>query len=229
MDMHFIPASPKGDLRLLDEAIGLAIIGHPSVGMVPVDYDNGLTIERLRVGRNLTAIGWPPGMVRARESLHAGLKAAEIQVLVQCRETGKSFQVPRTYWWNHDLTASVLELNPDDQAQMPQLNGQPLIVDASQQQAWLQAAYPERQKSEASNSTKETRGTLPARATPGDRRAENAAHATAAKVREGMSIQRAATAVIDMVDADRSDEARIRGIRQAYNLMYDLHGQPIKN
>ena len=69
------------------------------------------------------------------------------------------------------------------------------------------------------------KGTLPPRATPGDRRNEKAAHDAVAFVRRGMSVSAAIREVMDQVDAEnRNPDSVSRGIRQAYNLMYDRNG-----
>lgn len=74
------------------------------------------------------------------------------------------------------------------------------------------------------------RGRLPRRAAKGDRLNEAAAHEAAKMVRNGLSIQAAAIEVVHMVEAKNRDPASIvRGIRNAFNLMYDKRGKPIKN
>ena len=69
------------------------------------------------------------------------------------------------------------------------------------------------------------KGTLPARATPGDRRNERAAHDAVAFVRSGMNVSAAIREVMSEVDhKNRNPDSVGRAIREAYNLMYDRHG-----
>ena len=71
------------------------------------------------------------------------------------------------------------------------------------------------------------KGALPSCATSSNRRHEKAAHDAVAHVREGKTVAAAIREVIDQVDPKgRTPDSVGRAIREAYNLMYDLRGNP---
>lgn len=140
MQLHFLPFEPVGELIALDEAITLAITGHAALDLVAYQGTDGQLIKLLRVGRGHKNLEYVRRYERAAAEIGSALRAAELKVIVQSSDSGKFFKVPRGYWFGRSLFSTELALELQGFGYRPDLDGQPLMVDAAQHQDWLNVA-----------------------------------------------------------------------------------------
>lgn len=134
---HYLPASPRGDILAIHEAMTLAIHGEPSADtkvfigpqgeikfVAPECYlpDPAKAFEQF---------------VRGASDLREALRAAKIRALVPSANGSKFYHVPRHYWMRHDPTATAGVL--EDSAAPAELVGQPLVMDAANLDEWRAA------------------------------------------------------------------------------------------
>lgn len=135
--LHFIPAQPKGELRVLDEALTLVISGTPSqdshlwldpqTGDTKITFPKGIeTVEQ--------AQDWVKRRVIATTAITGALQESRLRTLVQTR-SGTLCRVDRLYWLRaHAGTSSTIAqyegLLPEE------VVGQPILVDLAELEEW---------------------------------------------------------------------------------------------
>ena len=140
------------------------------------------------------------------------------------------FRVPKGYWHRdgftfHDVIERVgfadqyWDSEPFLDAP-PDLEGQPFVVWSEDLSQW---------RSEVAKEDLFRRGTLPSRSTKSHRDHESAAH-NVARLLQSKTCRSVAAGIqlsLDCVDGNnRTDDSIARAIRNAYDLMYDLRGDP---
>lgn len=139
----FVPAIPRGELRVLSEAFSLSCSGVLAEDL-EIYEDNAGNLHFGSGGKILTdqqTQHRTTRMVAGVAALQHALSKARIEALVTSSRDGALYRVPRFYWW----TCGILD--GDDLKPLPtvpdHLVGQAIVVDRAAEAAWREVVEAE--------------------------------------------------------------------------------------
>ncbi|MEM6474657.1 MAG: hypothetical protein AAF687_00675 [Pseudomonadota bacterium] len=135
LNLQLVPASAVGSTWALSEAKNKAIFGHHEDIVRQVSRNSEYSQAESETPTGNRTNGSSGAGQEGYRRIGEALKTGEIDALIQNRATGQYFRVPKDYWLDWREGENIFDIGVDEA-----FVGQPILVDESRMDAWIECA-----------------------------------------------------------------------------------------